>query len=518
MNALPRRAAIAAPNPAATQAGLQALGDGGNAVDAAIAAIVTASATEPGIISPLGGCFVNVWPVDGPPVVIDGNVEMPGRGADPTRFGTGLIECVTTYGGGLTTYAGPGSVATPGMFAGLGLAHERFGTAPWRELLGAAAASVAEGFQLSHTAASYLDLVAHTIFAWDPQTHRRYTDEAHALAPGTEIRDERLVETLRQIGVEGAATVYTGDVAARIVADMRERGGLITARDLAEYRAVVRTPLRTTLNGWDLAASPPPAIGGAVLTAMLRLLGDTRGPVSPVQALTVMKDVLDLRLHRVDIAEDLEVAGHELLETIAAMGAVGLPTSADTAHVSVVDSDGTACAITASAGYGSGMTVGDTGMLGNNALGEPELNRRGMHQLLPGTRLASNMAPTTLRHPDGAVLAIGTPGADRITTALLQVLLHFCRHQESLQYAVDAPRVHLRHLTDGTVGVDYETSEALQAALEADVHRLWDGPVPLQAHASHAMYFGGVGAALRSATGELTAAADPRRDAATAVG
>jgi len=108
------QAAIAAPNPMATQAGLNALARGGNAVDAAVAAMVTASVTEPGIIGPLGGCFLNIWPVHGEPCVIDGNVEMPGRSAPKDRFGAGLIECVTTYGGGMTTYAGPGSVATPG--------------------------------------------------------------------------------------------------------------------------------------------------------------------------------------------------------------------------------------------------------------------------------------------------------------------------------------------------------------------------------------------------------------------
>lgn len=512
------RAAIAAPNPSATQAGLHALGAGGNAVDAAIAAMITATSTEPGIVSPLAGAFINIWPVDGDPVVIDGNVEMPGRGADPARFGSGLIECVTAYGGGLTTYAGPGSVAIPGMFAGMGLAHERFGAAPWSELLGAAATLAEDGFQLSHTAASYFELVAHTIFAWDETTRALYTNDATAWEPGHVIVDPNLVATLRQIGAEGAASLYTGDIAARIVADMDERGGLITARDLAEYRPVMRTPLRTTLGGWDLAANPPPAIGGPVLTAMLRLLGDVSDRVSPQHAAQVMKDVLDLRLHRVDIADDLEAAGHELLETIASMGAVGLPSSPDTAHVSVVDSLGNACAITASAGYGSGMSVGGTGMLGNNALGEPELNRRGLHALTPGTRLASNMAPTTSRHPDGTVLAIGTPGADRITTALLQVLLHFCLHGETLQHAVDAPRLHVRHLEDGTVRIDHEESPELVAALTGMRDRSTGAVVPLHAHEPHAMFFGGVGAALRAPDGELSAVADPRRDAATAVG
>lgn len=505
------QAAIAAPNPMATQAGLAALAGGGNAVDAAVAAMVTASVTEPGIVGPLGGCFLNIWPVQGEPCVIDGNVEMPGRSAPEDRFGAGLIECVTTYGGGMTTYAGPGSMATPGMFAAMGAAHRQFGAADWAGLFHTAAVSVRDGFPLSQTAASYLALVAHNIFAWEPQARGRYTDEGQGLPAGHLIRDEALAQTLEQIGAEGAGSLYTGDLAHRIAADVQDRGGLLDLADLAAYRPVLRPALRTRLRGWDLACNPPPAIGGPVLTAMLRLVGEVTGPVQPTDAARVMRQVLDLRLHRVDVADDLEAAGHELLETIAGLGAVGLPTSASTAHVSVVDEDGMACAVTASAGYGSGMSLAGTGMLANNALGETELNRRGLHALSPGTRLASNMAPTTGRHDDGSQLSIGTPGADRITTALLQVLIHFCLHGQDLQHSVNAPRIHLRHLQDGSVRIDHERDADLAASLAGQ-------ELARHEHDPHAMYFGGVGAALRGADGTLSAAADPRRAAATAVG
>jgi gamma-glutamyltranspeptidase/glutathione hydrolase len=224
-----------------------------------------------------------------------------------------------------------------------------------------------------------------------------------------------------------------------------------------------------------------------------------------------MRRVLDLRLDRMDLAPDLEAAGSELLAQIAQTSEEVLPTPASTAHVSVVDSDGMACAITASSGYGSGMTVAGTGMLANNALGEPELNRRGMHTLQPGTRMASNMAPTTARHPDGTVLSIGTPGADRITTALTQVLLHLCVHGEGLQEAIDRPRLHVRHLEDGSVRIDHERDADLGAALA-------DADLPLHEHEPHAMFFGGVGGAMRQPDGALSAGADPRRAAATAVG
>lgn len=506
-----RQAAIAAPNPIATQAGQVALSHGGNAVDTAIAAMVASSVTEPGLISPLGGCYVNVWPTEGEPVVVDGNVEMPGRGASRGRFGAGLIECTTTYGGGLTTYAGPGSVATPGMFAALGWVHAHHGRAPWAELFDPAARAAAQGFPVSQTAASYLALVHDSIFGWDAATTAVYTDGGGPLPPGHVIIDPDLAQTLEQVGAEGAATAYTGDLAQRIATDMATRGGLLTAEDLAAYRPVVRPALRTRLGDWDLACNPPPAIGGPVLTAMLRLLADADRPVTPDVAAAIMRRVLDLRLQRIDIAPDLEVAGTALLRDIQGSHGLGLPTSASTAHVSVVDSDGMSCAITASAGYGSGMTITGTGLLGNNALGEPELNRRGLHALAPGTRMASNMAPTTGRQDDGTRLAIGTPGADRITTALAQVLIHVCLHGEGLQEAIDRPRLHVRHLDDGSVRIDHERDDRLS-------HALRTSDLPRHEHEPHAMFFGGVGGALRHPDGSLSAGADPRRASATAVG
>lgn len=506
-----RQAAIAAPNPIATQAGQAALANGGNAVDVALAAMVAASVSEPGLISPLGGCYINIWPMSGEPVVIDGNVEMPGRGANPEQFGAGLIECHTTYGGGLTTFVGPGSVATPGMFSAMGWAHEHHGSASWAALMAPAARAARAGFPVSATAASYSELVANKIFAWDPTTREVYTQEAGPLKPGQIIADHDLANALDQIGEEGAGSLYTGELGRAMAADIQARGGLLRIEDLEAYRPTVRPALRTTFGGWDLACNPPPAIGGPVLTAMLRLMATLGDDLSTSDLARIMRQVLDLRLGTVDIAPDLEAAGHELLSTIANADGLGLPTTASTAHVSVVDSDGTACAITASSGYGSGMTIAGTGMLANNALGEPELNRLGLHALKPGTRMASNMAPTTGMHRDGSRISIGTPGADRITTALAQVLWHFCQSGKGLQEAIDLPRMHIRHLEDESVRIDYEADDTLRADLA-------QAGLPLHEHPPHAMFFGGVGGAVRHSDGALSAGADPRRASATAVG
>jgi gamma-glutamyltranspeptidase/glutathione hydrolase len=212
-----------------------------------------------------------------------------------------------------------------------------------------------------------------------------------------------------------------------------------------------------------------------------------------------------------DLSQDLEEDGYALLETVQRHGLPGLPTSSSTAHVSAVDSDGTACAITASSGYGAGATVPGTGMMLNNCLGEPELNRLGLHALAPGTRLASNMAPSVARTAAGATLAVGTPGADRITTALMQVLARYCLMGTGLQEAIDRPRLHVRVLDDGSHRIEHEDDPEMTTAAAAS-------GIATSMHPPQSMFFGGVGAAHRSPDGELTAAADPRREAATGVG
>jgi gamma-glutamyltranspeptidase/glutathione hydrolase len=225
----------------------------------------------------------------------------------------------------------------------------------------------------------------------------------------------------------------------------------------------------------------------------------------------IQRHVLSYRHHVHDLSEDLEEDGYALLETVQRHGLPGLPTSSSTAHVSAVDSDGRACAITASAGYGAGATVPGTGLMLNNCLGEPELNRLGLHALAPGTRLASNMAPSVGRSTDGGTLAVGTPGADRITTALMQVLARYCLMGAGLQESIDRPRLHVRVLDGGAHRLEHEDDPEMRAAAA-------ESGLEAVQHPMHSMFFGGVGAAHRAADGLLSAAADPRREAATGIG
>ncbi len=188
-----------------------------------------------------------------------------------------------------------------------------------------------------------------------------------------------------------------------------------------------------------------------MLAAMLGELA-TREHRTWADVLDIQRRVLGYRLSVHDRSRDLAADGHALLAAVERHGLVGLPTSASTAHVSAVDEHGNACAITMSSGYGAGMVVPGTGILLNNALGEPELNRLGLHAVAPGTRLASNMAPTTARSATGGALAIGSPGADRITTALhAGARAHDARRRRPAARPSTSRALHVRFMADGSV-------------------------------------------------------------------
>jgi gamma-glutamyltranspeptidase/glutathione hydrolase len=230
---------------------------------------------------------------------------------------------------------------------------------------------------------------------------------------------------------------------------------------------------------------------------MLRLLdGRPFGPwdADDVEHLVrVQRAVLGHRLDVLDVSDDLVRDAGAFLALVD-RDHLAVLESGSTAHVSATDSDGGACAVTVSSGYGSGMIARGTGIWLNNCLGEQELNAKGLHGLAPGTRLLSNMAPTVGHHVDGSSLAIGSPGADRITTAVVQAIAGFVNGGLSLQQAIDHPRVH--------------------------VHRAGRPDEVVKVEADLTMYYGGVSATLRRPSGGLAgddvmvAAADPRRDGA----
>jgi gamma-glutamyltranspeptidase / glutathione hydrolase len=508
------RVAVAATGQQSLEAGLGVAAEGGGAVDAAMAAAMVSLVTEPGIVSIGGGGFISIWPTGAEPIVIDGNVEMPGRGLPAERLGGGVREVVTSYGGGVTMHAGHGSVATPGIVAAFAIAHERYARLDWSRLLAPAIDAARHGYPVSSAASLYLGYTADTLFGTDPEAHDLVTGPHGGVLAGGELtRNLAVADTLEQLASEGPSLFSHGAVAQALVDAMAASGGLITAADLAAYEAVVRPAHSLTAGDWHIATNPPPAVGGPMLAIMLGELArraTAKGDWTWTDVIEIQRAVLGYRTSVHDLSDDLSSDGRALLVAVGSEGLTALRTSPSTAHVSAVDSDGNACAITVSSGYGAGMTIPGTGILLNNSLGEIELNRRGLHVAAPGTRLASNMAPTTGRTDDGRVLAIGSPGADRITTALMLVLGRGCLRGADLRSAIADPRLHLRSGSDKQFRVEHERDPAIAAAVVASGLSGHEYPEP------H-MYFGGVGAAHRSPDGTLTAAGDSRRAAATGV-
>jgi gamma-glutamyltranspeptidase/glutathione hydrolase len=411
----------------------------------------------------------------------------------------------------MRTTVGYGSVAVPGNLAAYELASQRFGRLPWHLLVEPAFEAVRDGFALSEACHHYLQGTMEGIFGWNPAALAVFEDnEGRLCEPGSMIHIDHLADSLRTIADAGASSVYQGDLAAIISDDIEQHGGIVTRRDLADYEARLSPVLKVPLDGWTVATDGPPSLGGATLTAMLLLMGDRPQEGWNANELDflvkVQEAILRFRHEHLDCSEALPRDVQHLLEKASLQDLRRFLGSPSTVHASAVDSSGLACSVTVSAGYGSGVMPPETGILMNNSLGELELNRRGLHVWQPGERLPSNMAPTVARHRDGAVLAIGSPGASRITTAILQVLLNFMHLDMPLQAAVDHPRLHVEEV-DGQMQVAYEQALPL--------HQL---DIPQRVFPGLSMYFGGVSAALWDPDKGFVIAADPRRAGRTALG
>jgi gamma-glutamyltranspeptidase / glutathione hydrolase len=499
--------AIAGPSVLSVRAGARVAEAGGNAVDAAVAATLAALCTEVAIVGLDAAAYITLWRPGEPPVVIDGGIATPGLGRSSDRLGTAGRPVTVEYGGGTDTIVGYGAVGVGGAVAALGEAATGWGRLRWADLVAPASRLVEAGFPLSVASHTWLEYSHRAIFGWQCESAAVIHDAAgELLQAGATIRMPGLAETLGELARDGPESFYGGRLGAAIAACVDAGGGLLSHVDRQLYRAERCEPVQCSVDGWNIAVPPPPAIGGAAVAAMLsRMDGLPRGAWTPgaVAALAAaQRDVFEFLATRA-ADEDAD----ELLERLLgwAQSRGSRRPSASTVHVSALDSKGLACSITASSGYGSGVLVPGAGIWLNNCLGEMELNPEGFHALPPGQRMASNMSPTVARAGNGAVLALGSPGAERITTALLQVILNFMRLGMSLEDAIGAPRLHVERTPDGW-------RAAVEPGLPLDAMVM-----PCRKFDERSMFFGGAGAALRSPDGSLVAAADPRRQGAAMV-
>lgn len=513
--------AASAGTPYAAEAAAEIYRSGGNAADAAVAAAAAVGVTEPLMSSIGGGGFAMVRSATGDAELIDYYDVMPGKGLPPERFGSGgWAETKTLkYGSGIRSTVGAASCAVPGALWGWETILQRHGRLTLRETLAPAIRLARDGFLLCRTSALWFAVAEEVLRLTEETKKSFYTRDVggeRVYREGEEVRFPELAGTLEAVGEHGADHLYRGEL-GRLVSDyILGAGGIITRRDLAEYEAVVRDPLTVGYGDGVVHTNGPPSAGGATLAQMLKVLaGQDLLHVDDERYAALVTGAMRLALADratayTDVAENSAVAARLTGDEYAAsqrrriLEGFGSP---HTTHLSCVDESGLAVSITQSMGYGSGIVVPGTGIPMGNTLGEPELNPRGFHALAPGERLISSMSPTIVSSEEGGLVALGSPGASRIPTAILQTLLGVLDYGLPLREAVRAPRAHSENLQEGRLLAYEPGSRAAVAAVGYDQVLAYEGPD---------MYFGSVNAVRLTPDGVLEADADPRRSGGTA--
>jgi gamma-glutamyltranspeptidase/glutathione hydrolase len=511
------KGAIAAGHQLTAEAGASILADGGNAVDACLAAAFASWVTESPLTGPGGGGFLLVHRArDRMDRVLDFFVTVPGKGLEGEE--TAVMETIDVDFDGSSSQVflvGPASCAVPGAVAGLELAHRTYGTVPWRRLLEPAIELARTGVELTPPQA-YLHTILDLILRHTPESRAIYGEEGR-LTRGERVVMTDLAETLELLAEGGARELYGGELGRAVSGHLRARGGLLTTDDLADYRVIWRRPMRVDFERHVFASNPPPSSGGVLIAyalALLERMGGEAGPGSAeaIEALVgVMRETVRVRggsfasdLYRGGLAQRL-CADESLTAALARIARQGPDASEPvgapgTTHISVVDQRGNAASLTASTGAGSGVVVPGTGIHLNNMLGEYDLNPGGRN-LSPGSRLTSMMAPSLVLSGTSPRLVVGSAGSIRLRGAILQLVVNVVRHGLPVEEAISAPRI---HVDDGQVHCEGGSDQA-------ELDRLEKIGYELVRWRRRNLFFGGAAAVEVREDGSLAAAGDPRR-------
>jgi gamma-glutamyltranspeptidase/glutathione hydrolase len=536
--AIAKRGMVIAGHPQAADAGLDVLKTGGNAIDAAIATSLSLGVAEP-YASGLGGKLMLLYyeADSGQIYVIDamdaaGSVNVPAylkRPEDDRSYGYGAA-CV------------------PGLAAGLWMAHEKWGAKPWAADVAPAIALAREGFRVLPKSRDLFEEQLKKLRRGDPEIARLYLPGGELPAPGLLLPNLDLARTLELLAQKGRNGFYRGPVAEAIAAASAQGGGAITLDDLARYDARLTETVGIDFRGYRIESAPPPASGAAMFLPALKILEEDNFGGGPLRT-AVNLDRLG-RVWRVVEPEAYRIVGDTpasrnnfeqlvspasiralrrkarppLLTAPAVSGSLLDESEAEsemaaTTHFIVVDLHGNIVCATQSLGvhFGAGVVPPGTGVVLNNSMSNFEFkDRANPDYVAAGRRPRSTVAPTLVLLRGQPVLALGVPGAARIPTAMLQVLLDDLVLHRRLSEAIGDTRFHF--MIPWKAG-DVFTFEAEQSfpAHEADLMHALGWKVDLSEPAGRGRHFGGLNAVEIAPDGKMTGYADPRRTN-TAVG
>ena len=494
--------AVACVDHHAARIGAEVLARGGNAVDAAVAVAFALAVTHPAAGNIGGGGFLVYCEADGGAHAVDYREVAPAR-AHAEMF-------LDEHGAIDRDKSGIGHwvVGVPGTVAGLELAHQRFGTLDWSSLVRPARELAAQGIEVDEDLAR--GLAANTEkFALYSATARCFLHEdGRPYRQGEIWRQPDLANSLRWIEEGGAEAFYRGPIATLIDAEMRRAEALLTAEDLANYRAVLREPIRFQYREWEVVSMPPPSSGGVALAQMFGILEPLQlaqfGPESSTTRHFLAEAQRRAFAQRAEFLGDPEAVHVPIDDLLAPTRLDALRNSVDpqratpsrelgppvttaegshTTHFSIVDGDGNAVAntYTLEDSYGSRVIAEGTGFLLNNELHDfnlkpgltDERGRIGTEPNLarPGYRPLSSMTPTIVRRGGRVRLVTGSPGGRTIINTVAGIVLRVVEFEQDPAAAVHAPRQHHQWFPD-RLRVEAGVEEEVRLDLEALGHRV----------------------------------------------
>lgn len=486
------RGMVTTNHPLASAAGAEMLAAGGNAIDAAIAALFTLTVVEPMMVGIFGGGMAHIRLGDGRHTVIDGLSTAP-LAATPGMYRP-VSDTMPDYMevAGRENTVGPKAVAAPGTLKGWCEALERYGTLSLADVMEPAIRHAARGFAVTGYLSECIALSAEDM-ARDPVIAARYLPGGAPLKAGARLVMGDYADTLRAIAKQGPAVLHGGALGGVIADHFAKVGGLISRADLTEYRTVEREVVRGTYRGFEIVGPPPPSSGGVHVIQMLNILEryDVRGMgFGTADSLHLLAEVLkiafadrqaataDPAFIKVPVAK---LISRDYAATRAAdidprrarswSAGVQPGESANTTHVTVADDRGNVVASTQTINnlFGARFIVPGTGIVPNNYMNLFDPHPGQALSIAPGKRITTSQAPLIALKDGRLDFALGLPGGLRIFPSAMQAVVNLIDHGMSLQEAVEAPRL----WTQGqAVEVEGAVPEAVRTGLRERGHEV----------------------------------------------
>ena len=509
-----RRGVVAAGHPVTANAAAEILADGGNAFDAALAALFASGVAEPVLASLGGGGFLLSAQPHGAPLLYDFFTQTPRRKRPPESVD--FFPIIADFGTVQQEFhIGLGSIATPGIIKGAFQINRELGRMPMREIIRPACEAARTGVTVNALQHYINELIA-PILESTPAALALHATEAHPdrfAASGETVHHKAMAESFEALASEGDALFYLGEMGRLLTDQCQQHGGYLSRDDLAHYRVEKRPPLALGYHDAKLFTNPAPSVGGTLIAFTLALLerealgGERAGALPHLLKIGRAQQLTQQLRRSARIDENLtegvsrKILTSGYLESYRQTMARHSACSRGTTQISVADAAGNIASMTLSNGEGCGFVLPGTGIMLNNMLGEEDINPHGFHQWPEDRRIASMMSPTLMTTARGDFIATGSGGSNRIRSAILQVLVNLVDFGMSIADAVEFPRLHL----------EGETLNLEHAA--NDEERLEFGKHFSEVHfwPEKNLFFGGAHTVMRNSKGIVSGCGDSRR-------